>query len=187
MHNLLPENLKIAMAREYRLRLVIVAIACFGVCGVIFFISLLPAYVISSTKESLVNQRFDTVHATALSKSDPATLKTLADAKAKLALIEKFGDKLPVSLIIDKVLFAQSSEIKITGLSFTEEKGTSRNVTISGIASPRQALLSFSKKLEKEKTFTAISLPVSNFQKNKDIEFALTLVANTASSTSTTP
>ena len=166
------------MTREYRLRLLVVAIACLGVCGVIFFISLLPAYMISSTKESLVDQRFASVQAVALAKSDPETLKILSEAKAKLTLIERFGDKLPVSAIIDKILFVQGSEIRITGLSFSVEKSTTRDVTISGIAQTRQALLSFSKKLEKEKSFTAITLPVSNFQKNKDIEFTITLVAN---------
>ncbi|NIR48449.1 PilN domain-containing protein, partial [candidate division KSB1 bacterium] len=50
-------------------------------------------------------------------------------------------------------------------------------VSINGTARDRAALSAFARELENEPRFANIDLPISNFVKETDIDFSLTLTA----------
>jgi Tfp pilus assembly protein PilN len=52
---------------------------------------------------------------------------------------------------------------------------TAGSIVVSGLASTRQTLSAFVKKLEVDSVFSSVSIPVSDFTKSTNLEFALSI------------
>lgn len=184
MINLIPNQEKKKMVRQFYYRLVILFLAMLSVSFFIATLALLPAYFFSSSKYKIASGKLDMQKAESAPLFDKETEAIIKDINNKLNLIENAQkNKFLVSeKIINAILSKKISSIKITQISYEnnaigkspEEAG--RKVSISGTAPSRETLLSFRKALEDSSDFKSVDLPISNFIKGSDIQFYLSLI-----------
>lgn len=173
MSSLLPQLEKKALVIEYRLRLLIVVLCFISVVAIIFSILLVPKWVMLSTRLKEVDGQYETAQSVVKSKTDPKIIASLVDAKNRLTAIKSLDSAGVVDDIFTRILFYKGKDILITNFTVSQENNGVRQVSIVGVALSRQALLDFSKRLQKEKSFVNIVLPISSFEKNRDINFTL--------------
>ncbi|OGI73385.1 hypothetical protein A2737_00435 [Candidatus Nomurabacteria bacterium RIFCSPHIGHO2_01_FULL_41_71] len=175
MINLIPNEEKKFMIKDFYYRLV--AVFFFSLSLVIFFasVAILPAYLFSSVKKNEISAKLKIEMAEPTSLSDQETFLAVDALDTKLSLIEKAEkDKFLVSeRIINKLLVKKISGIKITKIFFEENSALLKNVNVRGSAESREKLLLFRRALEEDATFQKIDLPISNFVKGSDIQFYL--------------
>ena len=76
---------------------------------------------------------------------------------------------------IDVILSNKILSIRINEIFYTLDDQSAATITLAGVSSTREALVSFVKKLEDSGSFQAVNLPVSNFRKDKNIDFSISM------------
>ncbi|MEN9621809.1 MAG: hypothetical protein RLZZ67_243 [Candidatus Parcubacteria bacterium] len=173
MFTFLPEEYKKIALKEYRFRLVVL---CLGLSFALFLIATafsIPTFaIINAQKESALLERTALLNGL---KEDPSLLeKEVIILNQKINLIAETSGNLTLISVIEKVPVQKGSSIALTSLSF-KRGGKAGTISISGVASSRDALVSFSKRLQGEPSFSKINLPVGALARNKDIPFSLTI------------
>jgi hypothetical protein len=180
MINLIPNEEKKVMIKDFYFRLATVIFCAMGFVVLIATISMLPSYFISSgegylTKESLTQEQVEE-----LDKMNKQTMVTVNDLDTKLSLIEKaVKSKFLISeRIINAVLLNRVSGIKISQISFVNDKTNGKVVNVRGTAPSRERLDIFKRALEDDSLFKKVDLPISNFVKGSNIQFFLNIIPN---------
>ncbi|OHA20900.1 MAG: hypothetical protein A2849_01980 [Candidatus Taylorbacteria bacterium RIFCSPHIGHO2_01_FULL_51_15] len=178
MFNLLPKAEKIAIRREYRVRLVIIILWSLFVTCSIASILLLPSYLLSSQKEEAAEKRFETLLANAqrTSGEDPSAL--LSDAKSRLELLSHKAPDVFLHDVVVQTASLKTERISLTGISFSDAGEKGRQIGVTGVAKDRSALLTYVKALEHSGLFKSVEVPISNFAKDVDIDFSLRATAS---------
>lgn len=175
MFNLLPQEHQRDIRKEYihRRRTLFFFILCFVfVSG---FITLLPSYVLSVQKENEVltlEAKDDNVQTADILKLN----KSVTELKANASLVITDTPKKLVHEIFAEILGKASSNISIKSLLYRKQGADPLEVSVVGVAKTREGLLSFAKALESIPSFSHVDVPVSNFAKDKNIEFSLVMV-----------
>jgi Tfp pilus assembly protein PilN len=175
--NLLPEYERAALRREYYLRLSIVALAFLFFCLIVGIALLVPSYILSSgTRESLEER------AALLAKSSSSAVSADIDRKrseieARLSVLSGRAGGYPPTAFVEGVARARPSGVKIERLSVVGGAADASFVTVSGIAESREALLSFSRALEKIPLFKKTELPLSDLARSQAIPFTIRMEA----------
>jgi len=178
MINLLPEEEKILIKREYTRRLIVVI-------GIFLFTSvfsavilLLPSYLpLSSQKQSFESQLDAAKQGLSREKADE-TESSIRRLNDKLTFFSQQGENTrQISVLIKQILSAKSPSIKL--LTFTYQKDTrekkNERMLIQGTATTRNAFLAFVKALEIVNGVSEVQSPPANLMKDENIEFNLTL------------
>ena len=178
MINLIPNEEKKVMIRDFYLRLLVVSFVIFAFAIFVASVAILPAYFISSTQKNLASEKLDIQKNESLPLVDQETATAIKDLKSKLILIENASkNKFVVSeKAINNILSKKMSDIKINQIHYDENdpvKG--RVISINGTAPSRERLLLFRQALEESGLFAKVDLPISNFIKGSDIIFYLSL------------
>lgn len=175
MFNLIPDSVKEKILKDYQERRVVVWLFALFLLSVTIVIFLLPAYVhvffeekniradVEIVKNSLQLKKADDVVGTI--KATNELLKALSPAKSHVRTSE----------IIEKTLGAKNAAIHITDIEYMETKTSSSTVLLKGIADKRESLREFVNTLEGTEGFAKVELPVSNFAKDKNIDFSITI------------
>lgn len=143
---------------------------------VIGVLSLIPSYVISGTKEKEALKNVEALEKSRQARGLDQIEKDLIETQAltKILTIDKTN---PVfSDIIQLVTKPRPPGITIFSFdvsSIATKSTTSVSIIIQGKASTRDVLIDFKQKLEKNKDFSSIELPISDLAKGKNISFAL--------------
>lgn len=174
MFNILPPQQRKYLTREYSVRLIVVLLAIISLAAIFLFGSLFPAYFLSISKEQTEERALEEAKkVSAAEKVDPHTsfpeLKQLADAANAATAGTTTRD------IVSAVVAQKGSDIKITGFDIGPIGEGGRPLTVVGIAANRESIQSFKKRLESNKVFKKVVVPLSNFQKNKDIQFTINI------------
>src|SRR3989344_4096745 len=178
MINLIPNQEKKKMVRDFYYRLTIVFLGMLCVSLFIAILALLPAYLLSVSKNNIAKEKLEA------QKNEPAppfnqeTLAMIKDLNLKLNLIENAEkDKFSVSeKVINAVLLKKIPNVKITRIFYENDLLKGRKISISGTAPSREVLLAFRQALENDTSFKEVDLPISNFVKGSNIEFYLNLI-----------
>jgi len=178
MINLIPNEEKKKMSREFYYRLLAVLFLMLGVSSLVASVVILPSYFITSVEGRSVQAKLKLQESELVSLSDQTTLQTIEDLKKKLRLIENaeknkfiFSQKVINEIVLEKI-----SDIKITEILYENKGETGGMIKVVGSASSREALISFRHALEDNPNFSKIDLPVSNFIKGSNIKFYLSLI-----------
>ncbi len=152
--------------------LLMASFAIFIACAAI-----LPAYFTSSEKYSIVSRKLDLEKSKPLSSFGAQSISEAQDLNSKLTLVENSEkNKFPISeKVIGAVLLDKTPGIKISQILYEDDGMQGRKINILGIASTREALLFFEQTLQNDTAFKNVNLPVSNFVKESNIEFNLSL------------
>ncbi|HEY4503783.1 MAG TPA: hypothetical protein VJJ28_01585 [Candidatus Paceibacterota bacterium] len=178
-HTLLPDSEIRLLRREYRIRLLIIALFFISCATVIGILALFPAFM-----SSYLNRDEDMSYIKELEKNRQANgvmdkEKELIKSQNLAKRIIEDKDSVIYSEIIQKIILRRTKNIQINSFELSYAVGTSTpvEVIIQGKAMTREALMTFKKGLEGDIAFSKVELPVSDLAKNKDISFALRLIA----------
>jgi len=178
MINLIPNEEKKKMSKDFYLRLMVVFFVMLSVSLLVASIALLPAYFLSSVEEVSINTKLELQNDEPIFLPDQSTLAIIKDLKSKLSLVENvqknkttFSQK-----AINEIILKKMPGIKITEISYQNDPQAGEKMNISGIAPSREVLLSFRRALEDDVAFSKVDLPISNFVKGSNIKFYLSLI-----------
>lgn len=180
MINLIPNEEKKKITKDFYLRVITIIFIMLGAVMLIASILLLPAYFIFSANKNSANPESELLidETSSLPSEDPILIAK--DLKNKLSIIENtqknkfiFSQK-----IINEIILQKTPGIKITEISYQNDNKIGRTVSVSGSAKSREILLSFRRALENDPTFSKVDLPISNFVKGSNIKFFLNLISS---------
>lgn len=173
MNNLLPQNARSAVRHIYVSRLAfVVTLGCIAFSFVAIAV-LLPSYVFTLTREQVVKDKFANIQTTETAKLDSDIRKILNDSRSKTESIWSSLSSAKILPTIKKIIDVKQGSITVTSFDIGKITEGKRRVGVEGIAKNREALVSFSKELEKVKDFADVNVPITNFQKSSDIPFTI--------------
>ena len=173
--NLLPPREQTQVRYEYYTRLL--STVFLGVASVCVFgvVSLIPAYVsLFFHKENVIAET------AALEKSlateDKSVAGEFARAEKEITVLTRGRGQNSVTEDILRVLEKKENigVIHITAITY-EKRGAEESISVGGEAGDRASLRAFQKALEEEYRFGKVNVPVSNFVKERNIPFTITI------------
>lgn len=176
MINVLPEEEKKMLKREYWMRLLTMATNLLTVTAIVATLLILPSYFYSKDKEALAESKLE-----AFNIANPEIAKTDLDTKVaeinnKLILLNSSKSDLIVSdLILKDIMSLRLKGISILGINYKEEKDKPKTIEIEGIASNRATLRAFKSNLDSDQNFAMVTLPISNFLEPTNINFTISI------------
>ncbi len=178
MINLIPNEEKKKMAKDFYFRIVVMFFTVFSLALIIGSFALLPSYLLSSVKQKFVKQRLDLQSYMPLPPSSQDVLDIARALNTKFKIIDDANqNKFSVSeRVIQKIVAKKTPGIKITQITYKLDNFGDKSISIRGSATSRDTLLSFSQSLDKDPDFKKVDLPISNFIKGSDIQFFINLI-----------
>lgn len=174
MFNLLPDNLKKAIKFEYNTRRVVVILIFVILIQISTLVFMFPSWLISGSKEKGLELQLEKMGQSALSADATEIRDKIKIINNEIHLLDTGLQYPSLSPLVDYVLSKKTPSIRIN--SFTYEGGKSWTLSLKGISSTRESLVSFVDSLKKDNIFSSIDLPVSNLAKNKNIDFSIVMV-----------
>lgn len=178
MINLIPNEEKKVMSKDFYLRLIAVSFMVLGFSLSVASVAILPSYFISSTEKKSINTKLESQKNESDTSLDQTTLAVASDLENKLNLIEN-DQKGKVAFsqeVINEIILKKTPGIKITDISYQKDPEAGETINVNGIASSRETLLLFSRALQDDTAFSKVDLPISNFVKGSNINFNLSLI-----------
>jgi len=175
MSNLLPIETKNSIKKEYNLR---IAAAVLFFIAAILFISvawLIPVYILSVNKYDVTQKELELIQAEALTIQPDNPKEVIDDINRRLEILDGgvFAEKYTYDIIVD-TLSKKNKGIKINRI-FYDKSGTQIKVLLKGEALKRENLSSFVSEIEKNELYSKVDLPISNFVKEINLDFSLTI------------
>jgi Tfp pilus assembly protein PilN len=177
MINLIPKEEKKKMLADFYRRFVVLLLLMASFSVFIASSAILPAYFFSFIKNSTASIKLNVQKGEQLPTPKEQSLALARDINTKLDLVENAEkNKFLVSeKVINAILSKKTPNIKINQITYTNDTGKGKNVSITGIASSRETLLLFQQSLEDSSAFKDVNLPISSFVKGSNIQFGLSL------------
>lgn len=179
MINLIPNEEKKIMRRDFYFRAATIFLLALGLTMLIACVTLLPTYFLSIEKEKQINQKLDIQNQNKIKIEDQQVFINVSSIDEKLSLFEKTEKNhfLVSERVINQILLKKVKDIKITQISYKNSEKDGHMVNLSGIAPNREKLLLFRQVLEDNPSFKKVNLPISNFIKGSNIQFSLSLIS----------
>jgi hypothetical protein len=177
MINLIPKEDKKKMAVNFYYRLLALFMFMFSFAIFIGSAALLPAYFSSDIKDSTALLKLEIQKNNTVPTVGQESLATIQDMNTKLGMVEN-AEKNKFSIserVIADILSSKTTDIKITQILYTNDLINGKKITILGIAPSRESLLSFEQALQNNPAFNNVSLPISSFIKDSNLQFNLSL------------
>lgn len=175
MLNLVPKDQKNKLIREYRIRFFVILFALTLTAEVISLILLIPPYLTAKTRIDLLNARSAGLQAQNVTTETTKLEAIVRKTTSYLNIFTSNATPKGVLSVVDTMVGLRGESVKIKNISYKTQNGQ-QYVLLQGVASSRQALLDFSKKLKTVSGVTSADLPVSDFVKSADIDFSVTVV-----------
>lgn len=172
MLNLLSQQEKKNLIREYYIHFTIVIVISICILLIIAVVGLLPSYVTKRAEINAITKKQQ-------EPGEQSTPEALQAAQAQAAANLNLADFLEArttalartpltSSIIGRIFEIAGGDISIEGIDIVNG-----SITITGIGATRDALISFHKRLRKEQDFKNATLPISDIAKSVDPNFAI--------------
>ncbi len=169
MANLLPQDKKKEVRKEYRLRVFTFLLFMFGGVFVIMIILLFSLHILLNNRLSNLNQIIT------ITSEEGENLEKLKQAKddtlARLKLLRSENPSLRVSYGIFKTVF----DIKPKNIFLTKIAYSNDQIIVGGLALCREDLQKFVVGIGKHEQFLPVDYPFSNITKKDNIDFSLTI------------
>lgn len=177
MINLIPNQEKKRIERDFYLRLLAVFFSMLTATVVLGCVAILPAYFMSMEYKNLATDKL------ALQKNTPTPLldddvkSKVRDIDTKLTMVENAerGKFIISREVINEILKDVGGDIRVSSIFYNNGGEAGKEVLLSGSAGSRESLLVFQQRLKSNKSFTEVNLPISNFVKGSNIDFAISL------------
>jgi hypothetical protein len=174
-HTLLPTPERVALRREYHVRVWIIALFAVSVAGTIGVAALFPAYIRGSLEERLQLGAIAALEKDKSASGIGNVEQELAADKILLAALAESSDRELLSTEISNLL-ALRGTVKLSAISANRKEDESVELTLQGIAPTRESLLSFKARIENLTPGTSVTLPISQLAKSTNIQFSMLIV-----------
>lgn len=175
--NLLPKEQKDDLKKGFKMRFAIVVSFLVSISFLIGIILLFPAYFLTPGRSFSAPDQ--TLSDLTNNPADQEILNLPEEIKSKLALVQTDLNQVSATAVISQIADLINRGVLLSSISFYRnqsyqgKKGTL--ITLSGTASSRDSLVSFSAALENSGSFSSVDMPVSNLTKDKNIPFNITV------------
>jgi len=176
MFTFLPEQYKKDAVREYHFRLAAVYLFLLCIFLLLGAALALPTFaLIKAEKNALTEERTTLIKNL---KENPEVLeKEVGVINEKTDLLTQSLASKSMLSVIDRILSQTTNGIFIQTFSL-KRGGDNGSISLGGMASSRDALVAFSKKLQSEPSFSHTELPVGSFAKNRNIPFTISITSS---------
>lgn len=173
MINLIPPSAKKSLLIEYWVRVASTWLILWSIALLASAAILLPAYVLIGTQVSVYKNSAQEATEKVAGYEDVSRGLVRASQQARVLVDE---DSLPV-LSEYMTLFEelQGADVQLNQIAISRKEAGFNPITLSGVASDRQALASFRDRLLSKEEITKVDLPISNLARDKDIQFTITV------------
>lgn len=178
MFNLLPTKHKKFLRKTYALRrasLVFGFVTILGLSAILLFV---PFFMLARLEVRGLEQVIAEAQRAAEGEESSEYRSALNETKNLLALFPAESEPAQVGAVFRAVIDQRGDEIALTDLIYKASDDHVFQVAVAGIASNRDALRAFGKRLEGYEMFGDVDLPVSNFTEQVNITFSLTIDSN---------
>lgn len=176
MINVLPENEKVLLRKEYRIRLVTVVLFIVSILLVVGVFLLTPFYILAQDKITALEIQLKQYDQSKTDSSADDLTKIISEINQNLELLNSEPSRTSiVDNVLSPILSARSNNIKISRIFYSIKMDGKSMVELNGIAVDRVALRSFEDALRKNPNIESTKLPVSNFTKKSDIDFSINI------------
>lgn len=177
MFNVLPQEEKSAVEKEYKLRRLVVLTMLLVVTLCIGMVLMFPTYLNSHINNQNVSEALRLV-SEELSKGSTkvTTPEEVASLREKITILNASKQQASPYAIFFQVLKVKTANIRVA--DFVYKKGEAPEpdtLVLIGNSRTRDALTQFDRALEAQSQFASVDLPISNLAKDKDIDFTLTI------------
>ncbi len=175
MINLLPKEEKRRIQNEYLIRFSIATLGFLAASGLVLTTAFLPAYFLSAAKVSALSLQKNELNKSQGVKIDTDVSKIIQDINARLALFpEQKSVGVNVSTdIIESIISLKTDAITIREITYSIDEKNKATISLRGTATTRGTLLDFEHALEAVEHFDSVTLPVSDFIQDRDIDFSI--------------
>lgn len=181
MPNLLTEEKKKDIFREFILRLVIVFLTFLFASFCLLIILIIPSYVLSQVKGTGVANEVKIFKETIEFRESNTPLILLGNEKIKLAALQSV-EEIDFSALVVSVIQKKPIGIKLEKFFYEKiviEGDSSKNkikFVVNGVAEERAILIDFINRLKQEENFISVNFPVSNLLKGDSIDFSIEIL-----------
>ena len=178
MANLITEKQKRLIKIEYFVRLFSVYLLIpISLLGFFLLAYLVPYYLSVSEKDLKVAEQFKSVLNVENKENTGENVSKIVDQTVEqMKAVELYGGtSLVPSVYFNKIISNKNPDIKITKLSFSPVNNKQAQFLVGGTAKSREGLVIFIEDLKSKAGFSSVDSPVSDFAKNSNIPFTITL------------
>ncbi len=140
-----------------------------------FLVFLLPSWLTTFYREKdlvlqteKMNQSFSVLNAS-------STRDIIKSLNQKVGLINATMEYPELVPVVNSVLSNKTPYIRINQFAYKTNTATSSTLIIQGVSATRDSLSGFIDGLQKSGSFKKIDSPISNFTKDRDIKFSITM------------
>lgn len=176
MINLLPEKERILVRREYLRRFIVIAgIFSFSlIC--IAIILLFPSYFLMNFQEKDLEKQLSIIEEGFARENADAVESSIKVLNSQLSFLKQEENLQQISFLIYQILGKKQSGVKLNNISYRQGSGkTPDQIFLQGFAPNRDALSLFIKNLEQIKSFSKVQVPISNFLREQNIDFNISI------------
>jgi hypothetical protein len=177
--NILPHNEKEGLRKGYKRRVIIASLRAGFALFIVGTLLISPVYIIAHSKLNEINHKKVVNSRVSKNEDDVAGAPKLLNEKASIVM--QFANSASLSERINALDRIQKSGISIKRVAYDGSKKAQSlaNIILSGSASNRETLKSFEQEIRKLDFVESTSIPVSDFAKDKDLFFNMTInIAN---------
>ncbi len=176
MINLLPEQEKGLLHKEYKFRLFAVSLSMLFFLLLFAVVLIVPSFVFSVYKLRAAEGTSSATVNAELQKRHADLLARVRKAKSALMVLKSEEVKIMPTDVVSTIVAAKTDRNTITSIAYTRKEGAVFKATVKGVAENRQSLLEFTNALENKEAVGSVNLPVSNFAKENNIEFTFEVI-----------
>jgi hypothetical protein len=176
MYNSLPSNIKNKVRTEYHLRLLITVVVFIIFLQISFWALMFPSWLISLEKEQNILLQSEKSNKVSLDLEIENMNPRIQEINTVLKMINS-NLKYPLfGPLLDNILSKKTGDILIKEVRYASSGENTGSILLSGTGATRESLVLFVKKLEESSFFEKVDLPISNFTKDKNINFSINMM-----------
>ena len=174
MFNLLPEKEQKKLRREYLMRLL--AVLLFGMFLVFAAgaATLIPSFAWLQVENNKLAVELAELEQLIEAGGGNEANEFLEETDLKTQLMEVVAKKHSAHDVLEDILTAKGSGIRVRSMTFSEET-TRSSVQLRGVALSRNDLVAFTEALEQDERIENVQLPLGDLASSRDIPFNLTI------------
>ncbi len=138
-----------------------------------FLVFILPSWLNTFYKEKDTVSQTEKVNRSISALNASSTRANVRDINQKLVLIDGALDYQKFLPVVDVILSKKTNSIVIEQFAYKSNSATTSSVIIQGVSATRESLSAFIKSLQDSGSFKKIDSPISNFAKDRNIEFSI--------------
>ncbi|MSU74812.1 hypothetical protein EXS57_03490 [Candidatus Kaiserbacteria bacterium] len=174
--NLLPPERQRALSRGYFLRLGVVVAIMVSALTIISGLLLLPTHVFLTQSAATKQAHLANIESILSSSNEVEVSARLAALSNDIAILATLGNAPSASATLRSILAIPHPGVALSGFVYTPPAGGSTGtLSVSGVATTREALRSYQLALQTDPFATTADLPVSVYAKSSNIAFTVSM------------